>query len=84
MKTISLDTLITALKAASAAHHDYERNALQGTPDERWAGWYAAYLLGRLGDITTPTILAGLLTTAPSSDDWATSTAKYLMEHLTD
>ncbi len=84
MKTISLDTLITTLKAASTAHHDYESNALQGTPDERWAGWYAAYVLGRLGDFTTPTTLTGLLTKAPSSDNWATSTAKYLMKHRTN
>ena len=26
--------------------------------DERWAGWYAAYVLGRVGDFATPSDLA--------------------------
>ena len=48
MKTLSLEALSTVLKAAAIAHHDYEAHALQGTRDEQWACWYAAYLLGRL------------------------------------
>ena len=82
MKTISNDELMTALKAAGAAHHDYESNALKGGPDEHWPGWYAAYVLGRLGDFTTPTNLADWLAGAPASDDWARSAADYVAERL--
>ena len=34
------------LAAAGNAHHDYETNFLRGARDERWAGWYSAYVLG--------------------------------------
>ena len=43
--------------SAGQAHHDYEAHFLRGVRDEHWAGWYAAYVLGRLGDFTTPTML---------------------------
>ena len=45
------------LSAAGSAHHDYESNFLSGARDEQWAGWYSAYVLGRLGDFATPTLL---------------------------
>lgn len=74
--------LVKALQAAGAAHHDFEVNALRGIHDEQWSGWYAAYVLGRLGDFVTPTILAGWLSAAPASDDWPSSTADYIEERL--
>ena len=83
METPSNDELVAALKAAGAAHHDYESNALKGEPDEHWSGWYAAYVLGRVGDFATPTHLAGWLAEAPASDDWAQSAADYVREHVT-
>ncbi len=42
--------LSETLTAAGSAHHDYESNFLGGARDEQWAGWYSAYVLGRLGD----------------------------------
>lgn len=47
---ISQEDLERALSAAGAAHHDYEQKTLNGVRDELWPGFYAAYVLGRLGD----------------------------------
>ena len=74
--------LSSALTAAGAAHHDYEVNTLAGVRDEQWAGWYAAYVLGRLDDFTTPTSLARWLTEAPSSKDWAQGAASYIIGQM--
>ena len=63
--------LMEALSAAASAHHDYESNFLSGARDEQWSGWYAAYALGRLGDFTTPTKLAGWLSEVSGEGDWA-------------
>jgi len=47
---LPLDSAITeALSAAASAHREYERTALEGMRDEQWAGFYAAFVLGRLG-----------------------------------
>ncbi len=78
MNEPSRDELVEAIKAASAAHHEYETNALRGERDEQWAGWYAGYLLGRLGDFAAPSALAESLSTAPSSDDWAAAAAAHI------
>lgn len=82
MDTPSLEEIVAALKAAAAAHHDYEKNALGGVADKHWPGWYAAYVLGRLGDVATPTVLAGWLSSAPASDDWSSSAANYVAQRL--
>ena len=44
--------LAAVLSAAGSAHHEYEQTALKGVRDELWAGFYAAFVLGRLGDFT--------------------------------
>ena len=74
--------LVSALNDAGQAHHDYESNFLKGERDEQWAGWYAAYVLGRLGDFTSPTSLTRWLIDAPSADDWAASTAQHISQQL--
>lgn len=66
--------LAAVLRAAGAAHHDYQTHFLKGAPDPQWPGWYAAYALGRLGDFTTPTQLAGWLE-GVEDDDWAEAAA---------
>ena len=76
------ESLVEALGSAGKAHHDFETNALNGGPDEQWPGWYAAYVLGRLGDFATPTMLAGWLSAAPASDDWPASAADHIVEQL--
>jgi hypothetical protein len=71
-----------ALKAAGSAHHDYEQNALGGTVDEQWAGFYSAYVLGRLGDFVTTSVLVGFLEDAPEDGNWAGSTAEFILDNL--
>ena len=76
------DQLAEALAAAASAHHDFEKNALNGLPDEQWPGWYAAYVLGRLGDFTTPTTLAGWLKNVSADSDWAAAAAQHVASRL--
>jgi len=73
--------LMKALSAAGTAHHDYESNFLQGAPDEHWPGWYAAYVLGRLGDFTTPTTLAGWLSEVSGEGDWSQNAATHVVSN---
>lgn len=80
----SAELLTQALRAAGAAHHDYESHALNGVRDEQWAGWYAAYVLGRLGDFATPTTLSAWLSEAPAEGDWAIGAATYVEARMTD
>ena len=68
------DTLVSA----GQAHHDYEANFLRGVRDEHWAGWYAAYVLGRLGDFTTPTMLTQQLGAVSGEGDWAQNAAAHV------
>jgi hypothetical protein len=78
----SREQIVVALQAAGTAHHEFEVNALQGRHDEQWSGWYAAYVLGRLGDFVAPTVLAGWLSDAPASDNWSRTAADYIQERL--
>ncbi|MFQ6022401.1 MAG: hypothetical protein ACE5NW_06735 [Acidiferrobacterales bacterium] len=78
----SRNDLQRALAAAGTAHHDYEQEALKGSRDEHWAGWYAAYVLGRLGDFTSPSTLTRWLENAPTEGEWAASAADHLMRQL--
>lgn len=74
--------LRTALTAAGTAHHDYESRFLNGERDEQWPGWYAAYVLGRLGDFATPTDLATWLEEVPSEGVWADTAAIMVLNRL--
>ena len=76
--------LISALKGAGATHHDYEQISLGGKRDEMWPGFYAAFVLGRLGDFAAASKLTAMLEQAPASDAWANSTADYVLEHIKD
>lgn len=82
MNNPSVEDITAALRAAAAAHHDYQVNALHGVHDEHWPGWYAAYVLGRLGDFVTPTVLTDWLAAAPPSDDWSSDAARHVEERL--
>ena len=73
--------IVAALRAAGAAHHDYESNVLNGQRDAQWAGWYAAYALGRLGDFTTPARLTAWLESA-SGGDWPEVAADAVLARL--
>jgi hypothetical protein len=73
-----------ALSAAGSAHHEFEENFLKGERDDYWAGWYAAYVLGRLGEFTTPTQLTKWLQEADGDGDWANFAADYVVGNLVD
>jgi len=70
------------LSAAGSAHHEFEQNFLKGNRDEYWAGWYAAYVLGRLGEFTTPTQLTKWLEEAQGEGEWDDFAADYVIEKL--
>ncbi len=70
------------LSAAGSAHHDYEANFLNGARDEQWPGWYSAYVLGRLGDFTTPTRLARWLQAVSGEGDWSRNAAAHVLSSM--
>jgi hypothetical protein len=77
-----LEELVSALASAGAAHHDYESHFLGGVQDEQWPGWYAAYVLGRLGDFTSPTALSSWLQSIPLAGEWTQDAASYVVTQL--
>jgi hypothetical protein len=70
------------LSAAGRAHHDYESHFLKGERDEQWAGWYAAYVLGRHGDFATPSRMTRWLQEASAEGDWAANAAALVLTKL--
>jgi hypothetical protein len=76
------EELAEALKAAGAAHHEYETIVLKGVRHEEWAVFYAAYVLGRLGDFAKPSALISWLTEAPITDNWAESAAALVLSEI--
>ena len=78
----SRDQLREALSAAAGAHHEYEQVALGGQHDAQWSGFYAAYVLGRLGDFASPSALARWFEAAPEADDWAGQAAAFVLSKL--
>jgi hypothetical protein len=81
-KVPTREDLAEALRAAGAAHHEYEQTVLRGVRHEEWAAFYAAYVLGRLGDFAPPSALTGWLTEAPLTDDWAESAAAHVLSEI--
>jgi hypothetical protein len=77
------DGLIQALADAAVVHHEYERTVLGGMRDEQWAGFYAAYALGRLGDFADASALSGWLEQSPSGGHWPTQAASQVLDRLT-
>ena len=78
----TMDELTEALRAAGAAHHEYEQTVLRGVRHEEWAAFYAAYVLGRLGDFTPPSALTKWLTEAPLTENWAESAAAHILSGI--
>ena len=74
--------LAETLTAASAAHDEYERVILKGVVDVRWSGFYAAYVLGAVGEFTEPSRLAALLEEVDTGDDWAAIAAEHVLTKL--
>ena len=74
--------LAEALSAAGSAHHEYEQTALKGVRDELWAGFYAAFVLGRLGDFTAASTLAALLEEVDAPSNWSAAAAEHVATTL--
>ena len=71
-----------ALSAAGSAQHEYEQTALKGVRDEQWAGFYAAFVLGRLGDFTAASRLAALLEEVDAPSNWSQAAAEHVATTL--
>ena len=78
----SRSALAQALSAASSAHHEYERTALKGVRDDLWAGFYAAFVLGRLGDFAAASRLAALLEEVDAPSNWSEAAAEHVLTQL--
>ena len=74
--------LAAALKAAGSAHHEYEQTVLNGVFDEQWPMFYAAFVLGRIGEFTTPSALTYWLEEVPTDGVWADVAAKHVINRL--
>ena len=70
------------LVAAARAHHEFQTNYLAGVRHEQWAWWYAAYLLGRLGDFTEPTLLTNWLFEVTEESDWFGKAAEHIISRI--
>lgn len=76
------ETLIRALDQASNLHHDFEEDYLDGERDPQWAGWLAAFLLGRLGTFLHPALLTRWMETVRSGDQWTTRAGNFIFSEL--
>ena len=76
-----VDQIRFALKVAAKTHHEFQENTLNGVRHEQWAMWYAAFVLGRLGDFTTPTLLTQWLSEV-DDNDWFRKAAEYVISNL--
>jgi len=78
----SKSALRDALAAASAAHDEYERVVLKGVADVQWAGFCAAFLIGRLGEFAAASRLADLLEDVDDEEDWPAVAAEHVIDKL--
>ncbi|CAN5277658.1 hypothetical protein BH10PSE9_BH10PSE9_05660 [soil metagenome] len=78
----SRSELADTLGAAGVAHEDYERAALKGVRDALWAGFHAAFVLGRLGEFVAAGRLAALLEEVDDAADWPEAAAAQVLRKL--
>jgi hypothetical protein len=78
----SKSELAQALSAAASAHHEFEQTALEGVRDDLWAGFYAAFVLGRLGDVAAASRLAALLEEVDAPSNWSETAAEHVLIKL--
>ena len=71
-----------ALIEAAKTHHEFQDNYLAGVRHEQWAFWYAAYMLGKLGEFISPTKLTRLMEEAPDQKQWFSSAAKHISDNI--
>ena len=78
----NLSAVEQALAEAGRAHHDYETVVLKGVRDELWPGFYAAFVLGRLGAFTTASRLSRLLAEVTAPANWSAAAAEHVLKNL--
>ena len=78
----SKSELAQALSAAASAHHEFEQTALKGVRDDLWAGFYAAFVLGRLGGFAAASRLAALLEEVNAPSNWSETAAEHVLIKL--
>ena len=83
-KNPEIEELRNALDEAGSAHHNYETVILNGVRDELWSGFYAAYVLGKLGNFIQPSDLVELLEKVTDSDDWSNTAAELIINSLNE
>ena len=71
--------LMKTLYAAAKSHHEFQTNFLDGERHAQWAWWYSAYVLGHLGDFTTPTLLTGWLEEVSDEKEWFKKAAEHVL-----
>ncbi len=76
------EQLLKTLIDAGKAHHEFQSNFLGGVRHTQWAGWYSAYILGRLGDFTTPTLLTEWLEEIPNDKGWFRKAAEHIFLNI--
>ena len=74
--------LAAAMKAAGSEHHEYEQTVLNGVFDEQWPMFYAAFVLGRIGEFTTPSALTSWLEEVPTDGVWADMAARHVINRM--
>ncbi len=74
--------LEAALAAAETAHAEYERIVLKGVADNQWPGFFAASVLGRLGEFTPASRLAILIEEVDAAGDWPGAAADHVLMKL--
>ena len=81
----SLPTIVQiqeALLSAGKTHHEFQENFLNGVRHEQWAIWYSAYVLGRLGNFTTATLLTQWLEEVSNKEEWFKKAAEHILHKL--
>jgi hypothetical protein len=71
-----------ALLSAGKTHHEFQENYLNGVRHEQWAMWYSAYVLGRLGNFTTASLLTKWLQEVSDKKEWFRKAAEYILQKL--
>ena len=74
--------IMETLLAAGKTHHEFQVNFLDGVRHKQWAMWYSAYVLGRLGNFTTPTLLTQWLEEVSDKKEWFKKAAEHVLHNL--
>ena len=80
---INAQTMQTTLQQAWDAHKEFQTVYLKGKYDEQWAMFYAAFVIGRLGDLTTPSRLTELIEEVQAEKSaWTAEAAAHIVASL--